>query len=96
MKTTIYANHGLPAHEKETVYGTRHGEIYDEITVDIPDAFETVSGELAVELSGMTYLLREVLANANMHGINGSDSPVLRWYDGSNYHTRKLTVIENA
>jgi hypothetical protein len=97
MQTKIYANYGTLAHEKEVVYGTKPSEIYDELTVDIPDAFETVDGSIAVELSGMTYMLSEALCNANTRGEAGKkdNQPVLRWYDGKQTNTMPLEICEH-
>jgi hypothetical protein len=95
MKTTIYANYGTLAHEKEVVYGTAPSDICDELTVEIPNAFETADGSIAVELSGITYMLSEALGNANTRGESGKhkSNPVLRWYDGAETHTIPLVVI---
>lgn len=96
MKTKIYANYGTLAHEKEVVFGTAPSDICDELTVEIPDAFETVDGSIAVELSGTTYMLSEALDNANTHGEAGKkeNKPVLRWYDGRQTYTKPLEVCE--
>lgn len=94
MKVTIYANYGLLGHEKEVVYKTAPTAINDAIEVDIPGAFETVSGDIGVTLDGRDYLLDQVLANANIKGLAGKveDRPVLRWYDGQGYKIKDIQV----
>lgn len=90
MKTTIYANYSSP--EKEIVYSTDPADNNVEILIDIPDAYETYFGDIALKLGEQTFLLNQVLANANSLG-QAQDRPVLRWHDGQQYHTRELTVI---
>ena len=96
MKTKIYANYGTLSHEKEIVYSTVPSEICDELTVEILNGFKTVDGSIAVELSGMTYMLSEALGNANTHGEawKRENEPVLRWYDGKQTHTMPLNVCK--
>lgn len=91
MITKIYANYGVLAHEKETVYTIAPHECAtasEPVTVTIPDSLtprENEAGEIIVTLDGMAYLLSEVLTNAG-------DRPVLRWYDGRGYKT--LSIAE--
>lgn len=97
MQVTIYANYGTLRHEKEVVYSTVPAEINEPLTVEIPDAYVTVTDSVGITLDGMPYLLNEALANANMHGEAGKvdDRPVLRWYSlDDGYRTRNLTVVE--
>ena len=96
MKTTIYASHGLLAHEKEIVYTVAPTAFCDAIEVDIPDAYETAAGDIGVTLDGRDYLLKEVLANANHKGLAGKteDRPILRWYDGQGYKTQNIQILD--
>ena len=96
MKTIIYANYGMIAHEKETVYSTAPAQINDAIEVDIPEAYETQDGIIAVDLGGSRYMLSEVLSNSNARGLAaaGTDKPILRWYDGQRYRARDITILE--
>jgi len=77
MKLKIIANHGVLAHEKHPAYsiGAKLSDIYDRITVEIPDEYpisESVTGEPLIDLDGRTYLLSEVLTN-------WGDMPCIRW-----------------
>ena len=96
MKTIIYASHGLLSHEKEIVYTVAPTAVCDAIEVDIPDAYETVGGDIGVTLDGRDCLLREVLANANHKGLAGKteDRPILRWYDGQGYKTQNIQILD--
>lgn len=53
MKTTIYANYGVLAHEKQTVYTTNPiSDVCDKLTVEIPDSLNpyiTVMDEVGIE-----------------------------------------------
>lgn len=103
MRITIWANYGTLAHEKEVVYSIAPSEISEAIHVEIPDAYETVSGAIAVTVDPAPYgepsalMLQELLGNANQRGEGGKipDRPVLRWYDGRRYHQRDIEVLSN-
>ena len=90
MKITIYANYSSP--EKEIVYSSDPADHSDTVIADIPGAYETYFGDIAVKLGDQTFLLNQVLANANSLG-QAQDRPVLYWHDGQQYHTRELTVL---
>jgi hypothetical protein len=89
MIVKIYANYGVLAHEKETVYTTaphEYATVSEPVTVTIPESVtprENEAGEIIVTLDGTAYLLCEVLTNAG-------DKPVIRWYDGAKYKTISL------
>ena len=84
MLTKIYANYGVLAHEKETVYTTvphEHATHSEPIVIDLPASVnpgENEAGEILVELNGTTYLLSEVLS-----GTKGDVA--LKWFDGKTY-----------
>lgn len=86
MIVKVYANYGVLAHEKETVYTTaphEYATLSEPILIDLPASVnprENAFGEILVDLSGMTYLLFEVL--------NGAKGDVaLKWFDGKTYRT---------
>lgn len=85
MKTTIYANYGVLAHEKEVVYTTAptdYATVSEPITVEIPETFhpcENVIGQVLLTIDGSDYLLDEVLTNRG-------DDPCISWYDGQEFH----------
>lgn len=85
MLTKIYANYGVLAHEKETVYTTVPHEsatLSEPIIIDLPASAnprENAFGEILVDLNETTYLLSEVLT-----GTNGDVA--LRWFDGKTRH----------
>lgn len=89
MIVKIYANYGVLAHEKETVYTIAPHEnatVSEPVTVTIPESVnpcKNEAGEIIVTLDGMAYLLSEVLTNAG-------NRPVLRWYDGRGYKTLSI------
>lgn len=93
MIVKIYANYGVLAHEKETVYTTaphEHATLSEPVTVTIPDSLNPCTneaGEILVTLDGTVYRLFEVLANAG-------DKPVIRWFDGRGYRTISLASAE--
>ena len=84
MLVKIYANYGVLAHEKETVYTTvphEHATASEPIIINLPASVnpgENEAGEILVDLNGTTYLLAEVLS-----GTNGDVA--LKWFDGKNY-----------
>lgn len=94
FETTIYANYGVLAHDKETVFTATaphaHADFAEKITVIIPDQYEpyeTQSGEVALSVpNGFNpYLLSEVL-------VSGKDGgPWLRYVDrDGHYHQYAL------
>lgn len=94
MKTTIYANYGVLAHEKQTIYTTAPTDeaVYSEpITVDIPESFkpgENAFGIVLVEIDGSNWLLGDVLDSRD-------DKPCISWYDGPrSKHWKMLKVID--
>ena len=97
MKTTIYANYGVLAHEYQTVYTATaphgHAKVSEQVIVEIPDDFKPYHneiGEVIVNVPGMPwpYTLAEVLTT-----ING-DAPGLCWYDSHQSHRVALEVID--
>ena len=96
MKTTIYANYGVLAHEYQTVYTATaphgHAKVSEPVIVEIPDDFKPYhndTGEVVVNVPGIPwpYTLDEVLA-----AVNG-EQPGLRWYDGHKEHRVALEII---
>lgn len=85
MITKVYANYGVLAHEKETVYSTaphEHATLSEPILIDLPASVnprENAFDEIIVDLNGSTYLLSEVIS-----GTRGD--VVLKWYDGKAHH----------
>ena len=65
MKITIYDNYGVLGAEKRGVYTlTPVGDLYDTLTVEIPDELicgRNAADELLLELGGETYTLGMVL-----------------------------------
>lgn len=94
MKVKIYANYGVLAHEKETVYSTvpMDAVTRDALFVEIPDELEPAEaedGSIIITVSGTVYLLSELLRT-------GKDcKPILQWSDGRSVHTVKLTEEES-
>lgn len=84
MIVKIYANYGVLAHEKETVYTTvphEHATLSEPVLIDLPASVnprENAAGEILVDLNGMPYLLSEVLG-----GRKGDVA--LKWFDGKTY-----------
>lgn len=74
MEVTIYANYGMLAHEKETVYSMNPAAvIYKELTVILPDeiyAGENYAGEILVDFdgSGCLYPFSRLLCSHNHNG----------------------------
>lgn len=94
MKTTIYANYGVLAHEKQTVYSTSPiSEVYDKLTVEIPaslNPYTTVLREVGIEPDNARCNgLSEVLTTTK------GNRPAVRYcdYDGK-LHIVALTIIE--
>lgn len=88
VEMTIYANYGLLAHEKQTVYTLAQStNICDTVRVIIPNVSgANVVDEPILNLDGQDYLLSEVLTSVN-------DKPALRWVANGSHHTRMLTII---
>lgn len=90
MITTIFANYGVLAHEKEPAYTIAPHEYAassEPIPVILPAdvrAYRNAADEVIVVLDGAAYLLSEVLTNSG-------SKPVIRWYNGSGYRTITLT-----
>lgn len=85
MKLNVFKSYGVLAHEKNPVYtvGRPASDIYDVVTVDIPESFpvwQNEAGSHIVSIDGEIYSLNEVLSNRG-------DRPVLSWYDGRSYRT---------
>ena len=84
MIVKIYANYGVLAHEKETVYTIaphEHATLSEPILIDLPASVnprENAAGEILVDLNETPYLLSEVLG-----GRKGD--VVLKWFDGKTY-----------
>ena len=74
VEMTIYANYGLLAHEKQTVYTLAQAtNICDTVRVIIPNVSgANVVDEPILNLDGQDYLLSEVLTSVK-------DKPALRW-----------------
>lgn len=94
MKTTIYANYGVLAHEKQTIYTTTPTDeaVYSEpITVDIPESFEPWKDRfdrVLVTINGKPCYLYEVLYHRN-------DKPCINWFDGAHLHYTALPIIKD-
>lgn len=92
MKIELYKNYGVLSHEKEPVYtySTPASEVYDRVTVDIPQVIGVNTyDEPLVSLGSMIYPLKDVLAT-----VDGE--PALRLYDGQYYHNVILLTVEGA
>lgn len=92
MIISIYKSYGVLAHEKEPVYtyGNPASEIYDVVSVEIPETFspcEAVNDNILVHVGGYDYLINEVLTNAG-------EAPALRWSDGDKTHWRRLRIVK--
>lgn len=83
MYIDLYANYGILAHEKETIFtvGNPSGAAvcYDKYSAEIPQAlnpYVTASGSIAIQPKDATpYLLREALLTT------AGGAPALRWWD---------------
>ena len=90
MKIQIYANYGLLCHEKTTVYSSAHGNIYDIITVELPDGWtpvELIGGDGLESPWGNCYFVDDVITCID-------DQP---WIDVINsdgrVYKRKLRIV---
>ena len=96
MKTTIYACHGVLAHEKQTVYSTSpKGTTWEKLTVEIPDSlhpFVSASDEICVAPdNSFEFTLGETLTCTK--GL----LPAVRYADHNfSKHVVALTVIEDS
>ena len=91
MIISIYKSYGVLAHEKEPVYtyGNPASEIYDVVSVEIPETFkpcEAVNDNILVHVGGYDYLINEVLTNVG-------DAPALGWWDGEKDVYRILRIV---
>ena len=91
MTIKIYDSYGVLAHEKQPVYtiACPASEIYDVITVELPDEIivgRNEIGDLLLDLDGCIYLLDEALGAWN-------GKPALRWHDGRRNRCRILRVV---
>lgn len=98
MKTTIYANYGVLAHEYQTIYTANaphcHATVSDKLEAEIPDEFKPYlndAEDIVITIPGMPwpYMLNEVIGDAD-------GSPAICWYDGSNHHKTMLRVVGGA
>ena len=94
MTTTIYANYGVLAHERQALFtatSPADSVLSEAITVDLPDEYEpyeTMYGNIALMLDGRPYLLDEALSSKD-------DQPALRWIDsGLRAHCVPLRIVE--
>lgn len=99
MKTTIFANYGVLAHEKQVIYTATaphaHADAAEQVTVDIPEDYHPYETELCgvAVLLGQhktPYLLNEALVT--MQG----NRPGLRWYEDGGEHRKMLAVINEV
>lgn len=99
MRTSVYANYGVLAHEYQTIYTANaphcHATVSDKLEVEIPDEFDpylNVNGAIVITVPGVQWkhTLDEV--------IGCMDSfPAICWYDGSKkYHKIMLRVVSGA
>lgn len=92
-----YANYGVLAHEKKTVYTigapTETATHNEEVGIILPEGFEVdenvAGGQLITVPGGETYLANEIFYSSN-------GRPELSWYDsGQRVHRVKCQVAEN-
>lgn len=94
MKTTIYANYGVLAHEKQTVYSTCPiSDVHDKLTVEIPESlnpYTTVMGEIGVEPADSgCFGLCEVLTTTR------GNCPAVKYVDcNKKAHVVSLAVVD--
>lgn len=92
MKIEICKSYGVLGHEKVPYYSLNPAsEIYDRITIDVPDdlyAGENAYGDPLVTINGTTYTLDEVLSN-------NAGNPMISWYDGDKVRYRILNGVDN-
>lgn len=86
-----YANYGVLAHEKQTIFtvANEHGSatVSDKIEITIPDGWsisENQMGDLLINSpEGQTYLASEIVGS-------WGDNPVLRWHNGEKERRVKM------
>lgn len=94
MKTTIYANYGILAHEKQTIYTvvpTDEATVSEPVTIEIPESFKPWKNEfdqILLTINGKTYFLYEVL-------YHRAGKPCINWYDGAHSHYVTLPVVDD-
>lgn len=95
MKATIYANYGVLAHERQTIYTADNQHVYakcsDRITIEIPDKFHPyviADDSIALMINGIPYMLYEVLATT------ADDNPCFMWYNDSGRHIERIDVVK--
>lgn len=94
METTIYANYGVLAHEKQTVYSTSPvSDVHEKLTVEIPaslNPYTTVMGEVGIEPDGYGCTgLAEVLTTTR------GNRPAVKYMDRNNkLHIVALPVLD--
>ena len=94
METIIYANYGVLAHEKQTVYSPCPiSDVHDKLTVEIPESlnpYVTVMGEVGIEPdNSWCYGLSEALTTTT------GKRPAVRYCDrDGKLHIVALTIIK--
>lgn len=86
-----YANYGVLAHEKQTIFTVAaphpRTKVAEKVEITIPDGWEVSENATGEKLigtpDGKTYLADEIISSYG-------DSPVLSWFDGNNSHRIKL------
>ena len=94
MIIKLYKSYGVLAHEKEPVYTYINpaSEIYDVISVEIPETFNPrgvvhiASDTILVHVGDWDHLIDEVLTNVG-------DAPALGWWDGEKDVYRILRIV---
>lgn len=94
MIVKLYKSYGVLAHEKEPVYTYSNpaSEIYDVISVEIPETFKPreavyiASDTILVHVGDWDLLLDEALTNVG-------DAPALGWWDGEKDVYRILRIV---
>lgn len=91
MIINIYKSYGVLAHEKEPFYSytAPASDIYDVISVEIPETFkpyETECDNICVTIGKYPRLLNEALTNVG-------DAPALGWWDGEKDVYRILRIV---
>ena len=93
-KIHIFANYGMLAHEKTTVYSAAHGEIYDRITVALPEGWEPVEligGQGLESPWGSCYFVDDVITCIGDHPW----IDVINVNNGEEYR-KKLHIIQKG
>lgn len=92
QRVMIYANYGVLGRDKQPVYSEgSHGEIYDELTVELPEYITRTDGDdgLGVyEIDGMRCTFAELIYTHN------NDQPGFRWHDGKMDNYALLDVVD--